>query len=182
MLDSNYTNTVKKLMHKPAIFALAILFLIASCKKDNEIIKDVIYVPVYEVDSVLLYTSSAQKTKQKTLSQFISILYADLFQSSIPSSELNDIGELYVSIGDKQLFTEMLTSNYMNISGVKIPSKTEMNNDIDQFITDTYVRFYLRMPTELERYYLDQQIQGDSDLTPELIFFSFALSNEYWYY
>ncbi len=57
-----------------------------------------------------------------------------------------------------------------------------MRNDIDKFITDTYIRFYLRLPSEYERYFLKDLIQNDQEMTPELIYTSFALSNEYFFY
>ena len=95
------------------ISILAVLILVSSCRKDNEIIEDIIYEPIYQVDSVILYASSAQKTKQKSLSQFISILYADLFQTTISSKELNESGQLYSAIGDKGLFTEIPKSNFI---------------------------------------------------------------------
>jgi hypothetical protein len=57
-----------------------------------------------------------------------------------------------------------------------------MNADIDTFIDDTYVRFYVRFPTEAEKTYVRNFIQSNPYMTPELVYFSFALSDEYMFY
>jgi len=57
-----------------------------------------------------------------------------------------------------------------------------MNLDIDKFITETYVRFYVRNPTESEKEYMKKTIKADPNITPELVYISFALSDEYMYY
>ena len=54
--------------------------------------------------------------------------------------------------------------------------------DIDAFIDETYARFFVRLPTEAERTYVRNFIQGNPYMTPELVYFSFALSDEYMYY
>jgi len=161
------------------IFAILIL---ASCTKEREIIQEIDYNYIYGIDTVYVYQSAADKTKQKTSYQYTSILYADLHQKSIPTNDLNEISRLTLAIGDKQLVNEMLLSNYLNSGNAIIPSNTEMRNDVGQFIEDTYKRFYLRKPTEIERYYLINLIESDTSITPEIVYSSFALSNEYLFY
>lgn len=52
--------------------------LLASCKKD--VLQKRVYDNViYEVNPVALYASNAEKTKQKSSTQYVSILYNDLF-------------------------------------------------------------------------------------------------------
>ena len=65
-----------------------------------------------------------------------------------------------------------------------VPTDTELEPDdrIDQFVIDTYVRFFQRLPTEYEKHYLVDEITDDTLLTPEAIYIAFALSNEYQFY
>ena len=86
------------------------------------------------------------------------------------------------SIGDKELAREVIISNFMNDSDVILPTVDEMNTDIDAFITETYVRFLVRYPTEAEKEYVRNFIITNPYVTPEIVYFSFALSNEYMYY
>lgn len=157
--------------------------LLAACKKETKIIENVTYDnTIFQVDDQVLYSSNAQKNKQKSTTQFISILYADLFQTAVPGDVINDVVQLTLATGDKQATNELLVFNALNAPGVIIPTKAEMNADVDAFLDDTYVRFYLRKPTELERYYLGNLIQTDTSITPELIYSAFSLSNEYLFY
>ena len=62
---------------------LAILALIvSSCKEDVEE-KQVYDNIIYQVDTQRIYSSSAEKVKQKSQSQYISIMYSDLFNKNI---------------------------------------------------------------------------------------------------
>ena len=137
---------------------------------------------IYNVGRVPIYTAASQKNKQKTNTQFISILYADLFQQSISGKKLNDMAILATAVGDKGMLNELLVSNFMNDPAVILPTSAAMNADVDKFIDDTYVRFYLRKPTTYEKAFLKNMISTDASLTPELIYTSFALSDEYQYY
>jgi hypothetical protein len=158
----------------PLISALSILMFLSSCKKD--------YNYIYDVGSEAIYSSNAEKTKQKSSTQFISILYSNLFQTSISQQELNDLTELRMSIGDKQIADDLVISAYINDGSVQIPSDADMRANIEQFVEDTYLRFYLRKPTPYEARYLKESIESDSDLSPDLIYTAFAESNEYKFY
>jgi hypothetical protein len=70
----------------------------------------------------------------------------------------------------------------MNNPGVVLPTAAYMRSNLDQFITDTYIRFYQRKPTSYELYGLRKLITDDPNMTPELVYSSFALSDEYWFY
>jgi hypothetical protein len=109
-------------------------------------------------------------------------LYTNLFQTALSANDLFDIGECIQSIGDKELAREVIISNFMNKPGVILPSEEDMNADLDQFITDTYVKFYVRYPTSAEKEFLRNFISSNPYMTPELVYFSFALSDEYMYY
>ena len=160
------------------VFSIA---LFSSCKK--EVLQQNIYDNVYyEVTPVTLYTSNAEKNKQKSSLQYISILYTDLFKQSIPGSDLNNIGEAILSIGDKSIANQMILERMLTLPGISIPTQSEMQSDVDGFITAAYQRFYLRNPTGYETYYMKNLINTDSAITPEIVYAAFALSNEYMFY
>lgn len=151
-----------------------LLFLLAAtgCQKEK----------LYEVNEETILPANANKTKLKSDQQYIAILYANLFQTALSSDNLFEASECVQSIGDKDLVHEVLISNYMNQGGVILPSNEEMRADVDGFITETYNRFLVRNPTEAERQYFKNYINTHPNVKPELVYFSFALSNEYQYY
>ncbi len=162
-------------------FGVVLPMLFSACKKD--VLKQNVYDNVYyEVTPVTLYTSNAEKNKQKSSIQYISILYSDLFHQTIPGSDLNNLGEVILSVGDKGLVNQMILERLLTLPGIQIPTQTQMNADLNSFITSAYQRFYLRNPTEYEKYYLKNLIQNDVSVTPEIVYEAFALSNEYMFY
>ena len=64
-------------MKKIITYALAagILFGLSNCKKETE--------PIFEVNQVKLYPSASSKLKEKTESQWIAVLYTNLFQQAL---------------------------------------------------------------------------------------------------
>jgi hypothetical protein len=155
------------------IAALAGLTL-GGCRKEPE--------PLFQLNDVTLYPTGAGKNKMKTMEQYVAILHANLFQTALSANEIFDINEVIESIGDKDLAREVLISNFMNKPGVILPTVAEMNADKDKFIEDTYIRFYVRFPTEAEKTYLRNFITANPFMTPEMVYMSFALSNEYMFY
>lgn len=163
------------------IFCLGFVLSTISCKKT--IVQDKVYDNViYDLGNQVVYTSASQKTKQKTATQYLSILYADLKQTTIPNNELTNLSQVNLAFGDKGLVNEVLVSHYMNNPGVVLPTAAYMRANLDQFIIDTYIRFYQRKPTSYELYGLRKLITDDPNMTPELVYSSFALSDEYWFY
>ena len=144
----------------------------SSCEKDK----------IYDVNEETILPPNANKTKVKSDQQYIAILYANLFQTALSSDNLFEASECIQSLGDKNLAHEVLISNYMNKPEVVLPTNGEMRADVDGFITETYNRFLVRNPTEAERQYFKNYINTNPNVRPELIYFSFALSNEYQYY
>ena len=138
--------------------------------------------PHFELNNYELYPATAGKDKLKTNEQYVAILHANLFQTALSANDIFDLNNCIESIGDKELAREVIISNFMNKEGVQLPSEEEMDANIDQFIIDTYIRFLVRIPTEAEKTYLRNYIQGNPFMTPELVYFSFALSNEYMFY
>jgi hypothetical protein len=154
------------------LIGLAFLLLATSCKKE----------PVYDVDSVAIGASDPFKDSPKTDEEYAAILHANLFQIGADANELFQIGQCMESIGDKELAREVLVSNFMNEPGVIMPTPEEMRADIDAFTVDTYRRFLVREPSVAEKTWFHNYIEGNPNVTPELVYFSFALSNEYLFY
>jgi hypothetical protein len=152
----------------------AVSTLMQSCKKEKE--------ALFEINPVDLYSSAADKDKEKSNAQYISILFTNLFQSAISSNQVFELDEAFRSIGDQEIAKEVLISNFFNNAAVILPTAQEMNLDIDGFIVDTYKRFLLREPNEAEKLWVRNFIQSHPYVTPEIVYFSFALCNEYKYY
>ncbi|MBX7241399.1 MAG: hypothetical protein K1X92_06590 [Bacteroidia bacterium] len=161
---------------KKAIFSVFILFLFLSgCKTGQDVYE-------YELNEVSVNPYNSGKTKRKTEQQYISILYANLFQKAISANELIEIEKVIASIGDKELVHEVVVSNFMNRSGIIVPSKADMLADKDAFIRDTYKRFYVREPSIAEKTWWINYITANPQVNPELVYVSFALSEEYLFY
>ena len=166
-------------------FGFAILWfalvLVTSCKKTikEEVVYDNV---IYELNDQVVYSTSAEKNRQKSPTQFISVLYSDLFNASISSNELAEIAELTLAVGDKGVVTELLLTHYLNDPGVQIPSDAQMRADLTVFVEETYVRFYQRYPSPYEAHYLQDLIENDLNLQPEDVYSAFALANEYYFY
>ncbi|MEN8927898.1 MAG: hypothetical protein ABF242_07575 [Flavobacteriales bacterium] len=161
-----------------AIVAAALLFSVISCKKET--IDD----KVFQVDNVNLYSSASSKLKEKTESQWIAVVYTNIFQQALSASDIYRAGQCITSIGDKELAREVIISNFMNSTAPApaIPSNADMRNDIDKFVKEAYERFLIRRPTEGEKQYFRNEITNDPLRSAEIVYFSFALSNEYLFY
>ena len=157
------------------IFGLLIALTLGmtSCQEDRVI---------YELDQVELKANNISKIRQKNQTQFVSVLYTDLFERSISNQLLNDLANLMLSHGDKQAFNEMLVDRWLNEPGAIIPSNTDMRDDLESFIDDTYSKFLGRKPTEMEKFYLKDNIENDSKIDPHMVYAAFILSNEYLFY
>ena len=160
------------------IFGILICF---SCKKDITN-KQVIDNVTYGLDTSILYQSSAQKVKQKTTTQYVSILYSDLFSRSISSKELSELSELSLGIGDKTMGNELTLSHYLKATDLSKPSDGEMRLDVEKFVVDTYRKFFQRFPTPYEKIFLTDLINKDPSIIVVDVYTSFVLSNEYYYY
>lgn len=167
-------------MKLKTILSLALMssLIFSGCKKETD--------RMFEVNDVPILPPSAGKVKQKTNEQFVAILHANLFQTALSANQIFDISQCIESIGDKELAREVIISNFFNKPGVILPTKAEMVGDIDKFTVDTYNRFLVRNPTEAEKAYFRNFISAHTGVAdtilPELVYFSFALSNEYMFY
>ena len=159
-------------MKKLLIILLCFPLLFSSCKKDD----------VYELNEVNATSYNANKDKLKSSNQFISILYANLFQEALSANELFEISRCIQSIGDKEVAHEIVFSNFMNKNGVIIPSYSVMRDNLDVFIEETYKRFFVRDITEAEREFFISFFESHPYVSAEMVYMAFALSNEYQYY
>ena len=138
--------------------------------------------PIYELTDVGVLPPSANKDQPKTNEQYVSILYANLFQDGLNANEVYGIGQCIESIGDKELAREVIIGNFMSRPGVLLPTDSAMRADIDAFVIDTYRRFLVRDPNEGERTWFRNYIEADPNVTPEIVYFSFAMCDEYCFY
>lgn len=165
------------------VFSVILIGLLAfsSCKKVVE--EEVTYdYPIYGINTQVVYSSSAEKTRQKTPVQYISILYGDLFGARIPNNELNNLTLLSTANGDKGMANELILSHYLNNPALQLPSDAEMQENPEAFAEQTYIRFYKRNPTPYEKLFLVNLIEDDAATTVEVVYTAFILSNEYYFY
>ncbi|MFT4681450.1 MAG: hypothetical protein ACI9YU_001298 [Flavobacteriales bacterium] len=165
-------HSLTKLKYFVGVLMIAVLML-PSCKEEEA---------SYGLDNQHIRPSNAEKTKLKTPEQYVSILYANLFQTALSSDNLFEVSQCIQSVGDKDLVHEVIISNYMNDGGVELPSDAEMMADVEQFVIETYHRFLVREPSEAELQYFKNYINSNPNVNSEMVYFAFALSNEYQYY
>jgi len=159
-------------MKKLLIILLCFPLLFSSCKKDD----------VYELNEINATSYNANKNKLKSSNQFISILHANLFQKALSANELVEISRCIESIGDKEVAHEIILSNFMNKQGVIIPSDSLMRDDLNVFIEESYKRFFVRDITEAEREFFLSFFESHPNVSAEMVYMAFSLSNEYQYY
>ena len=87
-----------------------------------------------------------------------------------------------MSICDKEVANDIVLSNFMNDTGVIMPSDSLMRSDVNTFLEETYKRFFIRNITEAEREYFKNFLETHPDVSVEMIYTAFSLSNEYQFY
>ena len=153
--------------------AILVVISITACEKD-------IY-EVYEINAVEVLPVNAEKDKAKTDAQYISIVYTNFFQVPIGPNKLLQALATIRSIGDKQIAYDIIVSKYLNQT-LNVPSKEEMLADPEAFIRNTYTLFLTRQPTEAELAWMLNYLGSNPALTPDIIYISFATSNEHYHY
>ncbi len=156
--------------------ALGLIILGTACKKNDN---------TYEVVNTNSYGDNLNKDKSKSNIEFHSILSTNLFQKPSSINELSRTDRVIQSCGDKTLINEVIISNYMNSASVKLPSRQMMVDSTDRFIEDTYIRFFIRRPTQAERTWFKNFINANKsnpNFRPELVYTAFAASDEYMFY
>jgi hypothetical protein len=151
-----------------------LLFLAPGCRKEPD--------AHFLLNTHDVLPPNGQKERLKTTEQWVAILYTNLFQTGMSASNLYDVGEVFMSIGDQEIAREVLLSNFMNQEGVTLPTVEDMEANLDGFVEEAYMRFFVRMPSQAERTYVKGFITSHPGMTPELVYTSLALSTEYLYY
>lgn len=174
---------VSKIQAMKQCIVILLLFSILSCTKET-ITQNTPVVDeyLYEINGETLYQSNLEKDKEKSSEQYVSILFTNLFQTTVPQDDLFELAEIRTATGDKQLADELLLNGMVNNDQVIIPSGELMRFDPETFIRQTFNRFYLREPTPYEMIELKKIIEDDPFIEPEIIYQAFALSNEYKFY
>tara|TARA_X000000368_G_scaffold99000_1_gene76220 strand:- start:411 stop:908 length:498 start_codon:yes stop_codon:yes gene_type:complete len=161
------------IFRKYILFILIFSFCCSACKEEDL---------VYDINQLQSSSYNANKNKLKSISQYISIVYANLFQQALSSNELVEITRCIESIGDKEVAHEIILSNFMNSQDVILPSDSLMRADLDAFLEETYRRFFVRDITEAEREFFLNFLNSNPNVSSEMVYMSFALSNEYQFY
>jgi PBP1b-binding outer membrane lipoprotein LpoB len=149
---------------------------ITSCKKEEN------KKYIYDVNNVKVTQDGVAKPNVKSNTEFISIAYSDLFGSTIDQAKLTELSTAYEAFGDKKIIEDLIIRNFLNSQSVSIPTVATMNANVSLFVTNTYKKFYNRVPNEFELWQMTTLIQNDANTTPELVYYSFMTSNEYRYY
>lgn len=153
------------------------LLLFTQCKKDRN--------TRYEIVETPSFGDNLNKDKDKTNIEFHSILSTNLFQKPSSINELTRTDRVIQSCGDKTLINEVIISNYMNSSQVILPSRRRMVDSTELFVEETYVRFFIRRPTEAEKTWFINFINANKSnpsFRPELVYTAFSASDEYMFY
>ena len=151
-----------------------LLFSFTACKKEKDYI--------YGLEDVQVRKDAGSKTVAKTMVEFISIAYADVFGSTISQNQLGQLSLLYLSFGDKRLLEDLLIKNMLNTQAASLPTNTEMRADINAFVRSTYLKLFNREPNELEAFTLAKEITDDASLNVEIVYYSMMTSDEYRFY
>jgi hypothetical protein len=161
--------------YKLLVLPFFMLVVFTACKKEDPKV-------VYGVNDVNVNQDGVNKPNVKTTEEFISIAYTDLFGTTISQGELTNLAITYASFGDKKLIEDMIIRNFLNKSGVVIPTQAQMQADVSTFVKNCYRKFYNRDPNEFELWQVANVISADATISPELVYYSFMTSNEYRYY
>ena len=146
--------------------------IFGSCKKDY----------VYEVDDVTVSQPGGVKDNVKTTSEFISILYSDLFSTSIPSDTLLYVQQAYEAFGDKKMIEDRIVRHFLNSSAAQIPSDATMRANIPLFVDQTFEKFFNRAPDAFENYFISNIIRNNTGISPVVVYYACMTSDEYRYY
>ncbi len=161
-------------MRKILITICAVIFLFSSCKKEKSYL--------YDVNSVVVTQPGGAKPNLKNTEEFVSIAYSDLFGIGISHTDLLKINLAYAAFGDKKLIEDMIIKNFLNDTGIVIPTSAAMRADVPAFTIASYKKFFNREPNSFETWFVGNAINADTTITPVLVYYSFMTSNEYRYY
>ncbi len=149
-----------------------LLLIISSCKKEF----------TYEVKDVNVEQPGNGKSNVKSTTEFISIAYSDLFNTTIPNDSLLYINQAYQSFGDKKLIEDRIIRHFLNRSDVLIPTDQQMRSNIPAFVSQVMQKLFNRNPNAFENYFITNIIHSDASISPVAVYYAMMTSNEYRYY
>ncbi len=155
------------------ILIFAIVFGV-SCKREE--------INQYDINKIQVNAGGSQKKNLKSDIQFISLLYTDLYETTIPSETLKKLELLQSSFGDKNVVVERISQNMLSDPLANIPSDSIMFYNSTEFIIRTYNLFLTRQPSEAEIWFLKDLIVKNPKLTTKEFYYGFITSEEYKYY
>jgi len=150
------------------------LFALLACTKEKSYL--------YQVNNINVTQPGGNKQNVKSTEEFISIAYFDLFGTTISQQELINLTQAYNSFGDLKLIEDMIIRNFLNTTGIVIPSSASMRTDVNGFVNSSYQKFLNRNPNAYEKWFVSNVIQSDTSISSVLVYYSFMTSNEYMYY
>jgi len=158
------------------IFFTIAFIILTSCSNDDPYF-------LFEVNNVEVQESSANKNRLKTDIEFVSIAYNDLFGSTIPQNELEEIITSYQSFGDKSLVIELIIKKFILDESSDIPLLLRISREsIENFVIEAYEKLYNRSPNAFEKWHMTELIMQHQNIDAEMIYYSIMTSNEYRYY
>ncbi len=136
----------------------------------------------FDINPVVINQDGANKENLKSPDQFITLLYADLYSTTIPYAELKKLQRLLESFGDKNVIIERIAQNMLNDPLAQIPADTILTAAADVFISESYKLFFTRNASEAEVWYIRELIKNNPELTVKEIYYAFITSEGYKYY
>ncbi len=161
-------------MMRKALVYIFIFSLFLSCTTEKEV--------EYEVDPVSVSSSGGDKNNQKSTTEFISIAYADLFNTEISQTRLVNLSIAYSSFGDLRVIEDRIIRNFLNDTSAVIPSSISVGGDTVVFISNSYKKFFNRDATAFEKYQWIQLIRNNPSTSPLTVYYSLMTSDEYRFY
>lgn len=161
-------------MKSKQLLCCVLLFagIISGCKKDY----------VYELNDVTVTQPGGSKENVKTTTEFISIVYSDLFNANVPTDTLLYVKASYDAFGDKKLIEDRIVRHFLNSPHAQIPADATMRANIPLFVDETIQKFFNRKPDAFEKYFISDIIEKSTDITPMMVYYACMTSNEYRYY
>lgn len=153
------------------VVLLLSFFVLTGCKKDEPQY-------VYKVEDVKISEVGAEKPNVKTSTEYISIAYSDAFGKAISSKLLAKLKTIYISFGDKEVVEDLIVKNFMNDSGIDVPTEQVMNADVNAFVRKAYNQIFNREPSAYEQWFLKDFIETNNDVTPVIVYYALMTSNE----
>ncbi len=157
-----------------SILLISSLLAFNACRREPE--------PIYEINPVSVRVFGAEKTREKSPIEFISIAYSDIFGTTIPQNTLNKINIPYLGFGDKKAIEDLIIRNFLNSNNSIIPSNSEMRSNPDFFVKNTIEKLFNRTPNEFEIWFLTDYINKTPSLTSSEFYYSVMTSEEYRFY